>query len=34
MKEKLTNEAGQTYTKYMEDQQLYGVVLYIIWTNP
>ena len=32
--EKLTNEAGQAYTVLTVDQQLYCVILDIIWTNP
>ena len=32
--EKVTNEAGQAYTVFTADQQLYRVVLDIIWTNP
>ena len=32
--EKLTNEASQAYTVFIADQQLYCVVLDIIWTNP
>ena len=32
--EKLTNEAGQAYTVFTVDQQLYRVILEIIWTNP
>ena len=31
--EKLTNEAGQAYTEFTADQQLYRVILDIIWTN-
>ena len=31
---KLTNEAGQAYTVFTADQQLYCVILDIIWTNP
>ena len=32
--EKPTNEAGQAYTIFTADQQLYCVILGIIWTNP
>ena len=32
--EKLTNEAGQAYTVFTADQQLYCVILDIFWTNP
>ena len=32
--EKLTNEAGQAYTAFTADQQLYHVILDIIWINP
>ena len=31
---KLTNEAGQAYTVFTVDQQLYCVILDIIWTSP
>ena len=32
--EKLTNEAGQAYTVFTADQQLYRVILDMFWTNP
>ena len=32
--EKITNAAGQKYTLFTVDQQLYAIVLNIIWSNP
>ena len=32
--EKVTNEAGQAYTVFTADQQLYRVILDVFWTNP